>query len=280
MSPSFYGPPGNFTSELDGPGNDLALREPQLELLLNHFGQMQQQMMDQFQQSMMMMLQMFGGMHRDQMGLIKEEARPAPRAERRGRRTQGRDDPALASGLRPGPGSGPVPAPAPAPAGPVSDRRPVPPVSPAPVTSVPPVPPVPPPKPAAPHPVATPGIAAASASVAASDGTGAAARGRPRRGAPAAAGWPSDRHGSRRPQVAQRSARRHHRRAADALAEDHEHAAGRTLTRPGLRRPGPLPRRRTAGSGRRSPSGTPPGGATRPRPCRRPARAGRGAPGP
>jgi len=47
--------------------------EPALSLLLNHFGQMQQQMANQFQQSMMMMMQMFGGMHQDQMGLVREE---------------------------------------------------------------------------------------------------------------------------------------------------------------------------------------------------------------
>jgi pSer/pThr/pTyr-binding forkhead associated (FHA) protein len=52
---------------------ELAASEPALSLLLNHFGQMQQQMLDQFQQSMMMMLQMFNGMHRDQMGLVREE---------------------------------------------------------------------------------------------------------------------------------------------------------------------------------------------------------------
>ena len=42
-------------------------------MLLNHFGQMQQQMADQFQQQMMFMLQMFNGMHREQMGVIREE---------------------------------------------------------------------------------------------------------------------------------------------------------------------------------------------------------------
>ncbi len=47
--------------------------EPGLSLLLNHFGTMQQQMLDQFQSSMMMMMQMFNGMHRDQMGLVREE---------------------------------------------------------------------------------------------------------------------------------------------------------------------------------------------------------------
>jgi hypothetical protein len=47
--------------------------EPALAMLLNHFGQMQQQMADQFQQQMMMMLQMFNGMHREQMATIREE---------------------------------------------------------------------------------------------------------------------------------------------------------------------------------------------------------------
>ena len=65
-------PTTRFTPELTG-RMDLASQEPALALLLTHFGQMQQQMMDQFQQSMMMMLQMFSGMHRDQMGLVKEE---------------------------------------------------------------------------------------------------------------------------------------------------------------------------------------------------------------
>ncbi|MGE3821431.1 MAG: hypothetical protein AB7I30_18635, partial [Isosphaeraceae bacterium] len=46
---------------------------PALAMLLGHFGQMQQQMLDQFQQSMFMMLQMFSGMHREQMGLMREE---------------------------------------------------------------------------------------------------------------------------------------------------------------------------------------------------------------
>jgi hypothetical protein len=36
-------------------------------------GLMQQQMFDQFQQSMMMMFQMFTDLHRDQMGAIREE---------------------------------------------------------------------------------------------------------------------------------------------------------------------------------------------------------------
>jgi hypothetical protein len=41
--------------------------------IVNQFGQMQQQMFDQFQQAMAMMVQMFGTMHRDQMAVIREE---------------------------------------------------------------------------------------------------------------------------------------------------------------------------------------------------------------
>ena len=66
-------PPEGFATDRPPPANELAANEPALALLLNHFGSMQQQMLDQFQQSMMMMMQMFGGMHRDQMGLVREE---------------------------------------------------------------------------------------------------------------------------------------------------------------------------------------------------------------
>jgi pSer/pThr/pTyr-binding forkhead associated (FHA) protein len=41
--------------------------------LVNHFGHIQQQMFDQFQQAMAMMLQMFGTMHREQMEVIRVE---------------------------------------------------------------------------------------------------------------------------------------------------------------------------------------------------------------
>lgn len=41
--------------------------------LLSELGQMQQQMADQFNQALMMMFQMFSSMHKDQMGLIREE---------------------------------------------------------------------------------------------------------------------------------------------------------------------------------------------------------------
>jgi pSer/pThr/pTyr-binding forkhead associated (FHA) protein len=47
--------------------------EPVVGAILAEFSQMQRQMFDQFQQAMMMMFQMFGSMHRDQMGLVREE---------------------------------------------------------------------------------------------------------------------------------------------------------------------------------------------------------------
>jgi hypothetical protein len=40
---------------------------------MNQFGQMQQQMLDQFQQAISMIVQMFGTLHRDQMVTIREE---------------------------------------------------------------------------------------------------------------------------------------------------------------------------------------------------------------
>jgi pSer/pThr/pTyr-binding forkhead associated (FHA) protein len=49
------------------------MADPLLSTLVTQFGQMQQQMFDQFQQTMMMMVQMFSGMHREQFGLLREE---------------------------------------------------------------------------------------------------------------------------------------------------------------------------------------------------------------
>jgi pSer/pThr/pTyr-binding forkhead associated (FHA) protein len=46
--------------------------ETPLAALIQQFGEMQQSMFDQFQQTMLMILQMFGSMHRDQMGEIRE----------------------------------------------------------------------------------------------------------------------------------------------------------------------------------------------------------------
>jgi pSer/pThr/pTyr-binding forkhead associated (FHA) protein len=43
--------------------------------LLKQFGQMQQQMFDQFQQAMMMMFQMFSSLHKEQIGLVRDELR-------------------------------------------------------------------------------------------------------------------------------------------------------------------------------------------------------------
>ena len=47
--------------------------DPSLAHLTTQFGQMQQQMFDQFQQSMLMMAQMFGTLHREQMDLVRDE---------------------------------------------------------------------------------------------------------------------------------------------------------------------------------------------------------------
>jgi pSer/pThr/pTyr-binding forkhead associated (FHA) protein len=41
--------------------------------LVHQFGQMQEQMFDQFHQAIMMVFQMFGTLHRDQMGLLRDE---------------------------------------------------------------------------------------------------------------------------------------------------------------------------------------------------------------
>jgi pSer/pThr/pTyr-binding forkhead associated (FHA) protein len=49
------------------------LVEPYLAHLTSQFGQMQQQMLDQFQQAIMMMAQMFGTLHREQAMLVREE---------------------------------------------------------------------------------------------------------------------------------------------------------------------------------------------------------------
>jgi predicted component of type VI protein secretion system len=49
------------------------LVEPYLAHLTSQFGQMQQQMFDQFQQAMMQMAQVFGTLHRDQTALVRDE---------------------------------------------------------------------------------------------------------------------------------------------------------------------------------------------------------------
>ncbi len=55
------------------PQEHVELAESLLVPLVHQFGQMQQQMFDQFQQTTMMMLQMFASMHRDQMAVVREE---------------------------------------------------------------------------------------------------------------------------------------------------------------------------------------------------------------
>jgi hypothetical protein len=53
--------------------NQSELAESILGPVINQLGLMQQQMFDQFQQAMVMVVQMFGTMHRDQMAVIREE---------------------------------------------------------------------------------------------------------------------------------------------------------------------------------------------------------------
>jgi pSer/pThr/pTyr-binding forkhead associated (FHA) protein len=49
------------------------LSDPLLAPLIQEFGNIQQQMADQFQQALMMMFRLFNGMHQEQMALIREE---------------------------------------------------------------------------------------------------------------------------------------------------------------------------------------------------------------
>jgi hypothetical protein len=51
----------------------LDLAEPALVPLVNQFAQMQQHMLDQFQQTMLAMVQTFGKLHRDQTELVRQE---------------------------------------------------------------------------------------------------------------------------------------------------------------------------------------------------------------
>ncbi len=49
------------------------LSESMLLPLVNQFGNMQQQMFDQFHQALLMMVQMFSNLHKDQMGVVRQE---------------------------------------------------------------------------------------------------------------------------------------------------------------------------------------------------------------
>ncbi len=62
-------PAGNVPTRLEKG----EITESLLVPLMNQFGQMQQQMLDQFQQAISMIVQMFGTLHRDQMVTIREE---------------------------------------------------------------------------------------------------------------------------------------------------------------------------------------------------------------
>jgi pSer/pThr/pTyr-binding forkhead associated (FHA) protein len=64
------------TALVPAPAQPPAQREVGEQLLstvINQFGRMQQQMFDHFQQTVAMMVQMFSGLHRDQMALLRQE---------------------------------------------------------------------------------------------------------------------------------------------------------------------------------------------------------------
>jgi pSer/pThr/pTyr-binding forkhead associated (FHA) protein len=58
---------------VDRSGQGAELMEAVLMPVLNQFSLMQQQMFDQFNQTLSLMVQMFGRMHKDQMGFLREE---------------------------------------------------------------------------------------------------------------------------------------------------------------------------------------------------------------
>jgi pSer/pThr/pTyr-binding forkhead associated (FHA) protein len=124
---------GPMLPQVSSPG---PLSEALLTPVINQFNLMQQQMLEQFHQTMVMMAQMFGNIHRDQMSLIREElnqlhrvtqelqalhvelaargpagaeaAAPSPPA-----REKSREEPAPAPRPAPEPAASPPPAPAP-----------------------------------------------------------------------------------------------------------------------------------------------------------------------
>jgi pSer/pThr/pTyr-binding forkhead associated (FHA) protein len=68
-APQFPAAPNLDLKALEAAGPQGALLVP----VLQQFSLMQQQMMDQFQQSMQMVVQVFASMHRDQMGMLQQE---------------------------------------------------------------------------------------------------------------------------------------------------------------------------------------------------------------
>jgi pSer/pThr/pTyr-binding forkhead associated (FHA) protein len=73
-SDSLYGPSSLITNAQGmPPQTSMTDSENLVSTLLHHFGQMQQQMAEQFQQAVMTMVQMFSTFHRDQMELVRGE---------------------------------------------------------------------------------------------------------------------------------------------------------------------------------------------------------------
>jgi pSer/pThr/pTyr-binding forkhead associated (FHA) protein len=64
------GPAGDYTAVVT---SGLGVAEPALALLVSQFAQMQQHMVEQFQQALLSVVKAFGNLHRDQMALVREE---------------------------------------------------------------------------------------------------------------------------------------------------------------------------------------------------------------
>jgi pSer/pThr/pTyr-binding forkhead associated (FHA) protein len=101
--------------------------------VLQQFSLMQQQMMDQFQQSMQMVVQVFASMHRDQMGMLQQELDHIHRITRELNELQAevRANQQRAPAARNGSHSRPAPPPVPAAAPPARPAPPQPPARPA-----------------------------------------------------------------------------------------------------------------------------------------------------
>jgi pSer/pThr/pTyr-binding forkhead associated (FHA) protein len=121
------------------------LAESLLVPLISQFGAMQQQMADQFRQTLAMMFQMFGALHRDQMTFIQEEMDRLQQLNRELHLLQieaATHPPAQAPASTPRPAAGPESRPRPVAAGAAADRSPR-------MAAEPPNSPAPPPRPTA-----------------------------------------------------------------------------------------------------------------------------------
>ena len=83
--------PGDRRPPASGPA---AIADPTVGALVQQFGLMQQQMFDQFHQTMMMMFEGFAALHREQSGDAPRGVRAGPQAQPGDRGAPGRDGPA------------------------------------------------------------------------------------------------------------------------------------------------------------------------------------------